>query len=291
MKIRNKMCWATAMAIVMAGPAYAGDTQIGDFRIGSSAYPSQTAFDPGFTEQTRGVIAAPVKVDSTFTGGSQVTNGTTDPGTDVILQTFSGATVIRNLSRFGPSTDGGASGPPIVGMVQWSFDLTPLDSYRSSNLLALTELDLDLVTGVSDPARKYDVYLSYTNPAESITLASIDNSTSLGTDAAVNAGGLNWQNFFNPARGASVGDVISGTHRVLAIDHTGVLSLNEDLLSLYNAGVREFNLQIAAGDFWSARNLGIEAGSGLSITTEVVPEPSAMALVGLAGLMMMLRRR
>lgn len=293
MQIRKDVCWTTVMAITMAGSAYAGDTQIGDFRIGSSTYPSNTAFDPGFTEQTRGVLDAPVKVDSTFTGGSQITDGTTDLATDINLRTFSSVSVVRNLSRFTPSYNGGTSGTPTVGMVQWNFDLTPLDGYLSSNNLALTELDLDLITSVGSnaTAARYDVYISYTNPAESIALTSIDNSTVLGSDAAVNAGGLNWQNFFDPARGSSVGDIVNGTHRVLALEHTNALSLNESLLGLYNAGVREFNLQIAAGDFWSQRDIGIQAGSGLSITTEVIPEPGTAALLGLGGLTILFRRR
>lgn len=281
MKLAALILTATATILLTCCSAHAGSVPIGDFRIGSNDVPANTNFDPGVDFGTRSVVGAPVQVNSIFSAASQQANGTVE-STDVELRTFSSASNIRNLSRFNPSQDGGQSGPSRVGMVQWSFDLTPLDTYLTSNSLVLTNLDLDLITDNSDDGKKLDIYLSYTNLAESISLAGIDNTNDGGGDQDAGSGNLNWTNFYNPARGSSVGDVINGTHRVLAVDQTGDVSLSEDLLALYNSGVREVNFQIAAGDFWSGRQISVKEGSGLSIDTEVIPEPASGALMSLA---------
>ena len=289
MNPRTLCLLAASVALGAASTARAADTQVGDFRIGATTYPANTPFDPGFTETTRTVLNAPVSILSSFTGGSQNANGVAD-GDDLTLRTFSGSTVIRNISRNNPSSNGGASGPSRIGMVQWNFDLTPLEGYLSANGLSLTELDLDLLTSNSDASKALDVYLSYTNPAEGITLASIDN-TSVGTGAGDDgAGTRNFFDFYNPAVGASEGGVVNGTHKVLRDGATGDLALAADLLSLYNTGVREFNLQLAGADFWSGRNIGVLEGSGVSISTEPIPEPASALLIG-AGAALLLRRR
>ncbi len=292
MKISTGASLALVAALGWTSSANAGVDQIGDLRIGATTYGADTAFDPGFTETTRAVIGAPVQVNSTLTGGSQnADGGTPTTGNDVVLRTFSSATQIKNLSRFKPSLNGGTTGATRVGMIQWNFDLTPIDSYLSTNSLGLTALDLDLNFDPSDDAKKYDIYLSYTNAAEAITLASIDNSTVGDSAGDGGAGSVNWTNFFNPARGASVGTILSGTHKALAVDLAGNLISSESLLALYNAGVREFNLQVAAGDFWSARQFKVLNGAGLSITTEAVPEPASLGLLAAGALVMMGRRR
>lgn len=292
MKISKGTCLASVIALGLACTANAGVDQVGDLRIGAATYETDTPFDPGFTETTRSVAGAPVEVNSTLTGGSQnAGGGTPSTGTDVFLRTYSSVTQINNLSRYTPSLNGGASGPARVGMIQWNIDLTPIDGYLAGNALALTALDLDFNFDPSDDGKKYDIYLSYTNAGESISLASIDNST-VGYDGDGNggAGSLNWTNFFNPARGSTAGDIINGTHKVLAVDITGNLTSSESLLALYNAGVREINLQIAAGDYWAARQFKVNEGAGISITTEPVPEPASLGLIS-AGLLLVLGRR
>lgn len=293
MEIGKGTCLICAIALGLAGTANAGIDQIGDLRIGASTYETDTPFDPGFTETTRSVAGAPVEVNSTFTGGSQnAGGGTPSTGTDVFLRTYSSVTQISNLSRYTPSVNGGASGPTRLGMVQWHFDLTPIDGYLSGNALALTALDLDFNFDPSDDSKKYDIYLSYTNVGEGISLTSIDYST-VGYDSDGNggAGSLNWAQFFDPARGSSVGDIVNGTHKVLAVDTTGNLVTSESLLALYNAGVREFNLQVAAGDYWSARQFKVNEGAGISMTTEPVPEPASLGLIGVGMLFVFGRRR
>lgn len=260
--------------------AQAGSIQIGDFRLSSGAYSSDTDIDPGSSDSTRSVIGAPVQVNSTFTSGTQNANGTADSN-DLELRTFSSVTRLKTLSRFTPSVNG-TSGANRVGMVQWDFDLTPLDSYLTSNSLSLTALDLDLITTHSDTNKKLDIYLSYTNPAESIAIASIDMSTVGDSAGDGGAGSNNWTNFYFPARSVSAGSVAGGTHKVLLKDNTGNLGLNESLLALYNSGVRDINLSIAAGDFWSGRTISVAAGSGLSIDTAPIPEPSTCVLLTLA---------
>ncbi len=255
-----------ALLLLSAGLAnvHGGVIQVGDFRIGSNDYTVNTYFDPGFTNATRGVAGAPVNVNSTFTGTTQNPGGTTpDSATDIGLRTYTSATVIRTLSRYSSTT--------AAGMVQWNFDLSPLDSYLSDNGLSLTALDIDLVMNLSDDTKAFDVYLSYDNAAEGISLTGI--SATSATD--------NYNNFCAPALAAGEGNIANGTHKVLKLETTGDQTVNDSLLALYNSGVREFNLQIAASSFLSSRTLSIEEDSGLSITT--IPEPATFGLFGLFG--------
>ncbi len=252
---------------------HGGLVQVGDFRIGSTDYGVNTYFDPGFTNATRGVSGAPVGVNSTFTGTTQNTGGSApDSSTDIGLRTYSSATVIRTLSRYNSTT--------AAGIVQWNFDLSPLDSYLSGNGLSLTALDMDLVMNLSDDTKAFDVYLSYDNAAEGISLTGI--SATSGTD--------NYDNFSGPALVAGEGGIANGTHKVLKLETMGDQTVSDSLLALYNSGVREFNLQIAASSFLSSRTLSIQEGSGLSITT--IPEPATLGLVASFGVgVLFIRKR
>ena len=263
----------------------AAPIDIGDFRLPENTYASLTYFDPSSPAATTRVIAgAPVQVNSTFVAVSQ--NAGNPPAatddSDLGLVTSTASTTIRNLSRFTANlgTPETAAFPSKVGAVQWSFNLTPLDSYLSSNSLALTALDLRLVLDASANAedKKYDVYLSYTNPAESISLADI------ATDAT--AADTNYNNFFWPARSTAVDSVANGTHKVIKLDQIGDMDLTLDLRALYNAGIKDFNLIVVAGDYMKGREHAVLSGSGLSIDTQSLPEPaSAMLLAVGCGLL------
>ena len=257
---------------VVSLPAGAGVMQIGDFRLNTNAAPSLTYYDPGFGGfATRSVIGAPVQVNSTFSGTSQNSDGDVpaDPAEDLGLQTYTSVTRIRQLNRFtsDPEGDGGVQR---AGAVQWSFDLSPLDGYLSSNGLELTELDLDLSLLASDDTKKYDVYLSYT-------------SGSAGTNRiGIGATGESvYSTFFLPAESSSEGSIVNGQFEIVGLDRLGDQTVSDSLLNLYDEGVREFNLILSSGDFLSSRDLDVTAGSGLSITTVAVPEPASLALVGL----------
>lgn len=277
---------ALLLVVTSSHSVRAAGTQIGDFRIGSTTYPSLTYFDPGFSETTRATVGAPVQVNSAFTGTSQdAGDAPANSAEDIGLQTFSSATVIRQLNRFASDPDGpgAAGGPQTVGAVQWSFDLSPIDSYLSTNSLELTALDLDLVTSLSSTAldKEYDIYLSYTNLAESISRTSIHTSSAAS----------NYSTFWFPAQAAAEGAVVNNSFKLIELDFIGNMNLTIDLLSLYDAGVREFNLIMSSGAFFSGRTIGIGDGSGLSIDTAPVPEPSAAVLGLLGGLALVRRRR
>jgi len=281
------------VAIGTASSANAGVEQIGDFRIHTSQIGSaKVSYDPGFGPfQSRGIDIDPdpevfeqhpAVIFSQLTGGTQNADGGSPvDNEDIATKNFTSSTQVISASRFAPSIDGGTTGASRIGMAQWSFDLTPLDSYLATNNLALDALDMDLLitaNGLDAATKKKDLYLSYTNAAESMSIASIDNSTVGDAVGDGGAGSINWTNFFNPARGSSVGDLVGNgglTHKVLHLDHVGDIGdlgtttpESTSLLDLYNAGVRQFNLQVAFGDFWaSSRHIRMRTGSGISITT------------------------
>ena len=260
----------TAMAVTLL-PLAGATTQIGDLRLNAATYSTLTYFDPASAVQnTRGVIGAPVAINSQFVAVSQNTGGASpDSATDIGLQTFSTSTTIRQLNRYTSDADGPgpATGPQAVGAVQWTINLTPLGSYLSSNNLDLTALNLRLVTSVSDGTAPYDVYLSYTRAAESITQASISTSTTAGPN--------NYTNFWFPAQGTAEGAIANGTHKVFEKGFTGPMDLTINLLALYDAGVTNVNLIMTSGGFLSGRTININEGSGVSMSTVVIPEPSA----------------
>ncbi len=264
-------------------PAFAGVTQIGEFRIGASDFTSDTFVDPGVVAaddiETRAVGAAPVQVNSLFTATSQEAglNGAT--ADDLTLRTFSSLTRLRTLNRFTPDPDG-VGGVQRAGGAQFSFDLSPLDSYLSENALSLTELDLDLALATSDDNATYNVQLSYTSASAGTTL------TGIGADGA-----SVYTTFVLPTLGASDGDFINGQFEVIAAATSGDQTLSDSLLGLYEEGVRDFNLVITSSAFLNGRNIDIIDGSGLSITTTPIPEPASLALVGLGAVAMLRRRR
>lgn len=273
----------TGLIALSASALYAGITQIGDFRIGATTYAgAHTYFDPGFSETTRAVIGAPVQVNSTFSGTSQNPGGASpDSGTDIGIRTYSSVTQLNNMNRYASSTDGGSSGPARIGIVQWNFNLSPLDSYLSGNGLTLTALDLDLVLDLPG-GDGYDVYLSYTDATAGTTLTSIST-----TNAAANYNDFWWA---AENAGATAGSVVNGNFEVLARDQIADGTISDSLLALYNSGAREFNLTLMTPDYNSNQNTSIAEGSGLSITT--IPEPATISLVGLVGgLSMLIRRR
>ena len=267
-------------AFSLAGGSFveAALVQVGDLRLSSVAYPVDTYVE-SFSAPTRAVVDAPVQVNSVLTGTSQNVDTTlsTSGGTrDLSVQTFAAATNLRTISRFAAS-----STAPRAGAVAWTFDLTPLDGYLSTNNLALNQAVVRLVDSVSDAAYKYDLYLSYTNAAAGLTQANISTTSSAD----------NYANFFAPTQGQAAGSKVGGKFEVLASGATGSsLDLSKDLTSLYNSGTKQFTLILAAGVFGDGRTVSINAGSGLYIDTVAVPEPTAvLGGLGLAG--MLLRRR
>jgi len=286
-QVQVKHFMIIAAGLMAAAPhAWAGDTPIGDFRLPSNAYTGGVYVET-FSNNTRNTqevlddLTLPRAI-STMTGISQNADGTLSDGVtpngqeDLRLQTFSTATQIKSLNRFGSKPPGGANGPSRVGAVQWNFDLSQIDSYLVDNSLALSELDLGLVIAPSDFTRDYDVYLSYTDPtpAAEIALTGINTNVFVGDFDDVSSGSRrNYWDLWIPAQAAAVGDVVNGTHKVLALDNFGNLNLNTDLLSLYNAGVREFNLIMTSGAFLDGRSLVVKEGSGISISTIDGPAP------------------
>ena len=273
----------------ISGVSYinAASIQVGDLRLPSANYGGGfTYFDAASDgDLTRAVSGAPVGVNSTFTAVTQNSGDTLDPSTDIGLQTYSSATVIRQLNRYTSDSDGpgGVTGPQRAGGVQWQIGLSPIDGYLSGNSLDLTTLDLRLLTDPNDDAKSYDVYLSYTLPADSISILGLDTSDSAGTN--------NYNNVWLPAQSGTEGDIINGTHKLIELNFTGNMDTTINLLPLYDAGVSDVNLIMMSGAFFSGRTIGINDGSGLFIDTVAIPEPSSAILMGLGSVAFLLRRR
>lgn len=278
----------TALAASLAPLAQAGDTLIGDFRIGANDSPTITAYDPGFGPfTTRGVTDAPVQVNSQFTGTSQNPGDATAGSDDIELQTYSAATHVRTMNRFAVSDT-----LPRVGAIQWNFDLTPLDSYLATNTLQLDALDFGFNINSSNGGsgtQFYDFYVSYTDPTAGITL----------TDISDDDAGFNHDTFWAPSQSAAEGDFVNGSHKVVQLDFGGTDDFESSLLDAYNNGAREFNVIVVTDDFTSGRRLRIFGDnlpegrySGLTISTSpLIPEPGSMALLAAGGVLLLNRRR
>jgi hypothetical protein len=238
----------------------AAPQQVGDLRIGANNYPgTDFFFDLGFTEGTRGVLDAPVQLPSVFSGTTSVPGAVGNTQTDLGLRTFSTSTHLQTLNRFTSDPDGPGplGGPARVGAFQYEIDLTPLEAYLSGSGETLTELDLRFVIDPSDDTRKYDIYLSYTDAVEGITLKPI----------SVNDPAANYNDFWFPSQSAAEGDVVNGTHKILNLQTVGDIDQSTSMLALYNAGVRKVNVIITSGAFLNARQLKINAPSGLWVNT------------------------
>ncbi|MEM9080723.1 MAG: PEP-CTERM sorting domain-containing protein [Verrucomicrobiota bacterium] len=271
------------LALASALPASAALVQISTL-IPDDTLSANAVYDPGFgtlhsndTYITRTIAGAPVSLTSDISGTSGASGGASpDSSRDITLNTFSTTLRINYLGRFGDTTRAGG--------VRWTIDLSPIDSYLSTNSLGLTALQINLDMAFSDQNSESDIYLSYTNAAEGIAIADIDlNSTDLAT---------NWT---TPGNSVSVGSIANGTHKVLALNANDTSNPHPDsidLLPLYEAGVRDLNLVFATPGFWGGGdNLVINLESGVYLETTVIPEPSTLALVGLSTLAILRRRR
>ncbi|NNC90691.1 MAG: hypothetical protein HKN82_19715 [Akkermansiaceae bacterium] len=247
--------------LALASPALAAPEQVGDFRIAAGTYAGPFHyFDLGFTEATRGVVGAPVQLPSVFSGTTQNPGSVGDPLTDLGVRTFSTSTHLKTINRFtaDPDGPGAASGPQRVGVFQYEIDLAPVETYLSGSGESLTGLDLRFVIDPSDDTKGYDIYLSYTEAGEGITL------TPVSTDDAT----ANYFDFWLASQGSFEGDVVNGTHKILNLDTSGDIDQTESLLGIYNAGVRKVNAIIVSGDFFSGRTLRVNENSGLWVNTD-----------------------
>lgn len=174
------------------------------------------------------------------------------------------------------------------------------------------------LNGVAPPFAVGDVNTD--GNVDQADLTVITNNYSTGTDLATGDvdenGGVNGNDFLLWQRNVGAlpppplpvladGDNYGGNYYVLKRDIVGAKDVQEtisrDLLTLYNEGVREFNVMIAAGDFMPGRSFNIDVGSGISITTSpsalsasaaAVPEPTSLALaaISMIGLLQYRRR-
>lgn len=239
--------------------------------VPEDTFATDVSYDPGFGTlhasaalTTRQVVDAPVDILSDISGTSGASGGTAADGSDITLNVFSTSLRIKQLGRFGADT--------LSGGVRWAIDLSPLDGYLSSNTLDLSALQINLDMSFSDQNSEGDIYLSYTDAAQSITLTEFGvTSSEVATD---------WT---NPAIAGGVGAIVGGSHEVVALDVNDSSNPHPetiDLLPLYNAGVRDVNLVIATEGFWGGGdNLSILLGSGVYIETVAVPEPATLGFL------------
>lgn len=239
-------------------PADTGLLQLVDLRLPADTFSGDfTYFDPGFGPlATRSAPdSGPAAIPATFQGTSQNPGGTADPLTDIGVRTYSASTNIQDLNRYTSSTDGGTTGPGRVGAVQWTIDLGQVSDYLDASGKQLDALGLRLVTHPSDTGKTYDVYLSYTSATDGIEL----------TDISSDNADWNYDTFWWPSYGMSDGDVIGTTHKILKIGQTGDMDLSTDLAPLFADGVRELNLILVSGDFFSGtRTIAVQEGSGVT---------------------------
>lgn len=262
------------LATIMAGSAHAAVTQIGTFALVNNIGGTIVRHDSNTGTLGTQNAGGPVNIPSSFIGYSQQMGGVSPDDNDLGLRTFSSSTLIHNLSK--------STSTSVAGGVQWSFDLTPLDAYLSTNSLTATTLDLRLALSQNNTSGTYDSYLSYTNATESMSLTALPTTaTGIRSD------------FFGPGNAANVGDVVDGKFKVIAKDIGGnnyAATTTVDLLDLYNSGVKQFNLTLVGATF-SSTSQQITVSQGTSgIYLDAVPEPSSALLAGM-GLLGLLRRR
>lgn len=271
---KNLPFLAAAALTLSAGSAHAAVTQIGTFSLPNNIGGTIVRYDPNTGVLTTQNAGGPVNIQSSFIGYSQNMGGGTPNASDLGLRTFTGQTLIHNLTTTSSST--------LAGGVQWSFDLTPLDAYLADNTLTATVLELRLRPQQNNTSGTYNSYLSYTNVTESISLRALPTTaTAIRTD------------FFAPGNAADVGDVVNGEFKVIAKGIGGNnygATTTVDLLSLYNSGVKEFNLTLVGASFASSGQQITFAAGGNGIFLDAVPEPTTALLASL-GMLGLLRRR
>jgi hypothetical protein len=209
---------------MLGSPVFAGDTQIGEFLLDETFSPALTFHeefdgDTNTDFQTRTPASLPVGVPaitSQLTGLSQNANmelvTTTADATDLGVRTGPVWTKINHLNRY-DVTPSDLPGAARIGVIQYKFDLSPLEGYLSGNSLNLDALDMDfLITPKGNgwtAGQKIDLVMSYTSAAESIALADIDRTI---TDNWSTGGApQNHANLWHPVNGVAaafaVGDV------------------------------------------------------------------------------------
>jgi hypothetical protein len=262
------------LAALMAGSAHSAVVQIGTLALVNNIGGTIVRYDPNTGTRSTMDAGGPINITSSFIGYSQNMGGGTPDASDLGLRTFSTQTTIHSLST--------ASNANAAGGVQWSFDLTPLDTYLATNTLTATTLELRLRPVQNNTSGTYHSFISYTNVAESITLTNLPTTASgIRTD------------FFVPGNAASVGDIVNGDFKVIAKGIGGAnyaATTTVDILDLYNSGVRQFNLTMVANVFASSTQQITISSGGNGIFLEAVPEPSSALLASL-GMLALLRRR
>ena len=260
-------------AILITGTSQAAVVQIGELILVNNIG-TATRYDPNTGTLNTQNSGGPVNIPSTFIGYSQLMGGETPSADDLGLRTFSTSTQILNLSK--------NSSTSLAGGVQWTFDLTPLDSYLAGNSLTATTLRLQLDIRPNNTSGIFNSYISYTNAREGITLTPLPaTATGIYTD------------FHAPGNAATVGSVVNGDFKVIG---KGLGGNNYDastvvpLLDLYNSGVRQFSVTLVGASFSSSgQQVSVDGSSGLFL--ETIPEPSAAFLGGLGALVLLRRRR
>jgi len=168
----------------------------------------------------------------------------------------------------------------------WSFDLTSLGSYLSSNNLKLDGATIALNTTATSgsPPLTYDALLSFDGGGLTETKVSSDPTTNYNTLTAPSNGVAG-------STTLSSANNVANKYYVLAQEVSAAQALSVDIGSLYNAGVRKFDLILSSSSFGTSRSFNISDGSGVFITTSPTPEPGSLGLAGVVAAGLLSRRR